>query len=148
MIIRTIFASKKQIRKWDDDKDTMAYCTYSSKSGEYQMVLPYKVSTRTRLHELGHCILEHPKHCPKYTGEYMFHELESELWVSKIYGKPISIDSILNIAAQALQDGDRTNFVFNYLTKALNHFGHTLDKQRRSNLWHGIRDLEKLGGNI
>jgi len=148
MIIRTIFASKKQIRKWDDDKDTMAYCTYSSQSGEYQIVLPYKVSTRTRLHELGHVLLQHPKENIEYTDQYIRREIEAELWACTICGKQLSIDSLLNIAAQVLEWKEKPNYIFTSTLKVLDRCGCTLNKSRRSNLWNGIRELESFGKDL
>lgn len=148
MKIRYIFTSRKQIRKWDNDRDTMAYSLYNPKAKEYQILLPYRVSTRTRLHELAHIFLGHLDNLPKYTDELIRDEIQAEIWANEKCGKQVSIDAMLNIAAYACQWGDRTNFIFNQIVNTLNNNGLVLDKCRRSNLWHGIRNLERLGKEI
>lgn len=148
MKIRTLYASRKQIRSWDSDNDTMAYSFYNSKTGEYQIMLPYRASTKTRLHELAHVLLGHCDKPPDYTDELIRNEIQAEIWAYQKCDKQITLDAMLNIAALAIQWKDKPNFVFNQIVNTLNSNGIVLNKQRRSNLWHEIRALEKLGEDL
>lgn len=143
MAIHFMYASKKQIRSWDDDNDTMAFSLYNPKTKDHQIVFPYRASTRTRLHEIAHCVMGHCKQKVQYIGEHIKSEIEAEIWANDKCGKIISIEALLNIAKQAICYNGRTNYIFHSMATALENQGFRLDRARRSKLWFGILALKE-----
>ena len=143
MKIETVRMSIKKKRALEDD-NIIAFATYDPITKVHTITIPYKASTKTRLHELAHCELGH---ClsPVFNmliSDYIAEELEAEKWAYERFGTELSIEAIFNIAHQAVMFGARSSHVFNSSIRALHNHNFKLTKEQRSYLWHSCKEFE------
>lgn len=141
-------ASRKSIRRRDNQRETLAFAQYNPDTKQHTITIPYRASTKTRLHEIAHCELGH---CIKILGlnkmtikEYMEQEIDAEEWAFSKCGKLITLDVVINHARSLIIDLDRrTCPVFSACIKAMTKHGYNLDREQRSELWWQCREFEK-----
>lgn len=145
MKIRTFKLTPKQIRRHYKAGGTDAHAFYRPTKDQHYIVIPHRVSTKTRLHELAHCLLGHCKITgkPLLVSEYIAQELEAEAWAFEHCGKDLSIDAILNVAHQAMIYGVIPNFTFTTSLKVLARHNYRLNHWQRSKIWQTLREYQK-----
>ena len=94
MIIQTVKTSKKNIEELLEG--AMAFSTYDPLTKKHCITVPYKVSTKTRLHEIAHCELGHCLSPQKniLASDYIAQEIEAEDWAFQKCGKTLSLDAV------------------------------------------------------
>jgi hypothetical protein len=142
-------ANRKSIIEMDRQTkaSALAVCTNPT-TKQHTITIPYKASTKTRLHEIAHCELGHcikAHHKQKITiDEYIEDEIDAEEWAFSRCGKLLSIEAVLNQAYSVIVHLHRKpSYVFNACVKALAKHNYYLDKEQRSELWWACRDFEK-----
>lgn len=143
--------SRKCIREMDGGKDTAAtaQCT-EPKLKQHTITIPYRASTKIRLHEIAHCELGH---CVKLLGiskmpitQYVEQEIDADEWAFSRCGKPLSIEVVINLAHHLIADLKRNPcYVFSACVKALAKHNYILTREQRSELWWTCREFEKEG---
>ena len=143
MIIQTVRASKQYIRE-ELGGDAMAFSEYDFETKKHSITVPFKVSTKTRLHEIAHCVLGHCLTPQKdiLVGDYIAQEIEAEEWAFSKCGKPLSIEAVLNIAREVIKCGVGTSHTFNSTLNVLAKYKITLTKKERSDFWNSCREIE------
>lgn len=136
--------SRKKIRELDGE-DTQAFAHYDKETNQHTVYIPYRASTKTRLHEIAHC---EKGHCLSAetrmpVSRYIANEIEAEEYAYQKCGKLISTEAIINITHDAIRLGASHSPVFNATVNALARHGYKLDRQNRSELWHKCREFER-----
>jgi hypothetical protein len=146
MIIITIKASRKYIRKLDKEENckitSSAFAIYNHKTQRHEIMIPYHCNTHTRLHELGHCFLNHCiDNRSKYPlSEYITQEIDADIFADEHMNREISIESLINIAHTAIFDyGGWVSYVFNAIVNHLKDKRYHLDTRQRSYLWGELK---------
>ncbi len=144
MIIKVIRANKKDMIE-ELGEDAMAFADYDTMTKEHRIVIPHKASTKTRLHEIAHCVLGHCLTPQKnmLVTDYIGQEIEAEEWAFSKCGKTLSIDAVLNIAHDVIRLGIGTCHTFNTTINVLAKYKYTLTKKERSLFWQSCLELER-----
>jgi hypothetical protein len=124
--------------------DADAFAEYNRDTKQHTIYIPYRASTKTRLHEIAHCekghCLSHKTRMP--VSQFVANEIEAEEDAFSKCGKQISVEAIDNIIHEAIALGASHSPVFNATVNALARHNYRLDKKSRSDLWHKCRDFE------
>jgi hypothetical protein len=141
--------SRRHIREMDGQTEAtaLAECTDLA-TQQHTITIPYRASTKTRLHEIAHCELKHCiiMHSLKTMSidQYIEQEIDAEEWAFSRCGKRLSIEAVLNHAYSVIVHFHRKpSYVFNACIKALAKHGYKLDREQRSELWRKCREFEK-----
>lgn len=151
MIINTLKASRKYIRKLDREENgksnTVAFAIYNKRTQQHEIIIPYHAGLKTRLHEIAHCVL---KHCmdnrTRYPlSEHISQELDAELWAYEKAGKKYSMESLANIAYSAIIEyGGKNSYVFSAILNHLKSKNLVLEDKQKSFLWWECRNIETV----
>ena len=144
MKIETIKTSKKKIRVIDNE-GAMALAIYDPETEAHTIAIPYKVSTKTRLHEIAHCVLGHclARNNRVSVNEYITQEIEAEEWACQKCNKPLSLEAVLNIAHQVIVWGIHSNTTFSTSLRVLARYDYNLTREQRSYLWNSCLEMGK-----
>jgi hypothetical protein len=140
--------SRKRIRALDNNRDTLALAIYNPETREHKIVIPYRASTKTRLHEIAHCEMSHCVDSIKAKkmsiDKFVENEIDADEYAFSKCGKPISMENVINLAHSLIVEF-KCNLVvvFNACIKALAKHGYKLDREQRSELWWQCREFEK-----
>jgi len=141
--------NRRHIREMDRQTEAtaLAECTDLA-TKQHTITIPYRASTKTRLHEIAHCELGH---CIMILNlnkmsidQYIEQEIDAEEWAFSRCDKTLSIEAVLNHAYSVIVHlYRRPIYVFGACVKALAKHNYYLDKEQRSELWWACRDFEK-----
>jgi len=117
---------------------------YTTEEGEHVVVLPFKASTKTRMHEIAHAELGHVGPAGTYS-ETAERELAADKWVYEKLGTlPTWHEILLDLAPlvdDLIEKGYRPNELFTWIKRELESVGWSeLDREEKSLLWWWIRD--------
>jgi len=144
--IKEIKTSLEQLSKMDDGLFTSALATYDPATKQHTIYVPYRASTKTRLHEIAHCELGHCQDSRKKISvdEYIEMEVDADEWAFSKCGKTITLPAITPHARSVITDyGISSHTAFSACIKALAKHGYNLDREQRSELWWACREFEK-----
>jgi len=116
---------------------------YQDDSGNDVIELPFKASTMTRLHEIGHSI--NGDSSGDYTFEDLFdREVKAELYAYQIMNRPLNMN-ILIPAINRVADYHYLNAVvlFKLCLESMAKYNIPYDKEERSDLWHKLKIISK-----
>lgn len=143
-------AKPKRIRQMDTPTTEAFSFVSDKKKREHTIVIPYRASTKTRLHEIAHCELGHCIENDKTRNKkmpistYLDQEFAAEEYAYSRCNKTISMETVNNYAHSLIVDFKCSHVcVFNACIKALAKHYYILDKEQRSELWWACRDFEK-----
>lgn len=150
MNIKTFVLTPKQFRRHKHNNDNAwAYAFYRPAIDRHYIVRTHKISTKNRLHELGHCLKGHCKSAsynigkPLLASEYIKQELEAEIYAFNKCSKSISVIYVLCIACEVMRHGASVSFVFNQSQKILRNNGRIFNNQERSLFWHCLIEFKR-----
>jgi hypothetical protein len=147
--IKTFKLTPKQIRRHDKAEGADAYAFYRRTIDQHYIVIPHHASTKTRLHELGHCIKGHCitawSKSPILITEYIAQEIEADFYAFEKCCKPVSLVRLADIAFQSMRYGFHANDSFIETLKVCAHHNIPLNKHQRSLFWQTLKDYQKAG---
>lgn len=119
-----------------------AFCT--EEEGSFVINLPPRVSTSTRLHELGHVSLGHEVY-PDSARLRISQELDADRWVGDKTGRFPTFESIYNYMYTAAEAHNvrSVSELFNLVVGELESRGYVLGKEGRSRVWWDAKSIIK-----
>lgn len=117
---------------------------YKDDSGNDVIELPFKASTMTRLHEIGHVL--NGDNCGDYTFRELFEcEVKAELFAYETMNRPLNMN-VLIPAINRVADYHYLNTVelFKLCLDSMAKYHIPYDAEDRSNLWHKLKSINKV----
>lgn len=139
MNIRTTYMHPNKILKQFNAK---AISRYNILEHYHEIILPYRPSTKTRLHEMAHCLLGHcaDRRTWVYISEFIEQELEAEIWATEKCDNYISLRAIIeNVINHEELRKVKPNLIFSTIARVLSNHHYILDRATRSYLWNIIK---------